>query len=56
MFKTYSAKTRVSVQTRVMGNSNALFKMAESLYTLKYSDIHIFIFLRVRMEINLGWQ
>ena len=34
-------KLCASVQTRVMGNSNALFKMVESIWTLK--DLFIFL-------------
>ena len=44
-------KMCVSVQTRVAGNFNTLFKMAESLKALKYS-FKIAIFLCVRSEIN----
>ena len=35
-------KIRVSVLTRVAGNSDSLFKMAESLYTVKDSFIFSF--------------
>ena len=53
-FKPY-VKIRVSVKTRVTGNSNSLFKMAESLLTLKDSFIFL-IFLCVRIKINSRWQ
>ena len=46
---------RVSVLTRVAGNSDSLFKMAESLLTMKDSFIFL-IFLCVRIEINSHWQ
>ena len=45
----------VSVQTRAMGNSNALFQMAELLKTLKDSFIFL-IFLCVKIKINSRWQ
>ena len=37
------------------GNSDSLFKMAESLYTMKDSFIFL-IFLCVRIKINSLWQ
>ena len=40
-------KIRVSVETRVAGNSDSLFKMVESLKTMKF-----LILLCVRIEIN----
>ena len=43
-FKT-NVKMRVSVKTRIKGNSNTLFKMAESLYTLKGSFIFLIFFI-----------
>ena len=43
-------KLRVSVQTRFMGNSSTMLKMAESLYDLKKSFI-VSIFLCARNEI-----
>ena len=48
-------KIHILVQTRVTGNSNTLFKMAELLETLK--DLFILlIFLCVRIEINSHWH
>ena len=45
-------KISVSVQTRVMGNSNTLFKMAESLQTLKDLLMLIFLCVRIKMICN----
>ena len=44
-------KIRISVYTRVAGNSDSLFNMAESLWTMKDSFIFL-IFLCVRIEID----
>ena len=44
-------KIRDSVLTRVAGNSDSLFKMVESLWTMKDSFIFL-ISLCVRIEIN----
>ena len=41
-------KIHVSVQTIFMGNSNALFKMAESLYTEETIIFSMFFFVRIK--------
>ena len=48
-------KIRVSVLERVARNSDSMFKMAESLYTMMDSFIFS-IFLCVRIEISSHWQ